>query len=200
MLAGLVAAADPVRPTAPGALAVLRDAGLRVMMATGDGRRTARAVARGLGIEDWRAEATPQDKRDLVARMRDEGHCVAMAGDGINDAPALAAADVGVAMGTGADVAVRSAGVTLMGGDLVGIARARRLAGETLRNVRQNLFFAFVYNVVGVAVAAGVLYPAFGVLLTPVFAALAMSLSSVSVIANALRLRRLPLEGTRRSD
>ena len=200
MLAGLVAAADPVRPTAPGALAVLRDAGLRVMMATGDGRRTARAVARGLGIEDWRAEATPQDKRDLVARMRDEGHCVAMAGDGINDAPALAAADVGVAMGTGADVAVRSAGVTLMGGDLVGIARARRLAGETLRNVRQNLFFAFVYNAVGVAVAAGVLYPAFGVLLTPVFAALAMSLSSVSVIANALRLRRLPLEGTGRSD
>ncbi len=194
VLRGLVAAADPVRPTARGALDRLRGAGLRIVMATGDSRRAARVVARGLDIDDWRAEATPEDKRDLVAGLKDEGHCVAMVGDGINDAPALAAADVGIAMGTGADVAVRSAGVTVMGGDLTGLARAHRLAGETLRNVRQNLFFAFVYNVVGVAVAAGAFYPAFGVLLTPVFAALAMSLSSVSVIANALRLRAIPLE------
>ena len=147
---------------------------------------------KGLGVDDWRAELTPEDKRDLVARLKEEGRCVAVVGDGINDAPALAAADVGVAMGTGADVAVRSAGVTLMGGDLLGLVRARRLAGDTLRNVRQNLFFAFVYNAAGVAVAAGVLYPVLGVLLSPMIAAAAMSLSSVSVIGNALRLRRRP--------
>ena len=196
---GLVAAADPVRPSARSALETLRGAGLRVVMATGDSRRAARAVARGLDIDDWRAEATPEDKRNLVARLKDEGRCVAMAGDGINDAPALAAADAGIAMGTGADVAVRSAGVTLMRGDLMGIVRARRLADETLRSVRQNLFFAFVYNVAGVAIAAGALYPVLGVLLSPMIAAAAMSLSSVSVIGNALRLRRRPLEGQPRS-
>ena len=193
-LRGIVAVADPIRPSTRAALGTLRGAGLHIVMATGDGARTARAVARELDLDDWRAEAAPEDKRELVAALRARGHRVAMAGDGINDAPALAAADVGVAMGAGADVAVRSAGVTLMGGDLMGIARARRLAAETLRNVRQNLFFAFVYNVVGVAVAAGALYPTFGVLLTPVLAALAMSLSSVSVIANALRLRGIALE------
>ncbi len=192
---GLLAVADPVRPTARGALDRLRGAGLRVVMATGDSRGAARAVALGLGVDDWRAELTPEDKRDLVARLKEEGRCVAVVGDGINDAPALAAADVGVAMGTGADVAVRSAGVTLMGGDLLGLVRARRLAGDTLRNVRQNLFFAFVYNAAGVAVAAGVLYPVLGVLLSPMIAAAAMSLSSVSVIGNALRLRRRPHDG-----
>ena len=190
---GLVAVADPLRPTARGALERLRGAGLRIVMATGDRPGAARAVAQSLGIDDWRAEAAPEDKRALVAELKGEGHCVAVVGDGVNDAPALAAADVGVAMGTGADVAVRSAGVTLTGGDLMGIVRARRLAGETLRNVRQNLFFAFVYNAAGVAVAAGALYPVLGALLSPMIAAAAMSLSSVSVIGNALRLRRRPL-------
>ena len=190
---GLVAVADPLRPTARGALERLRGAGLRIVMATGDRPGAARAVAQSLGIDDWRAEAAPEDKRALVAELKGEGHRVAVVGDGVNDAPALAAADVGVAMGTGADVAVRSAGVTLTGGDLMGIVRARRLAGETLRNVRQNLFFAFVYNAAGVAVAAGALYPVLGALLSPMIAAAAMSLSSVSVIGNALRLRRRPL-------
>ena len=193
-LQGLVAASDPIRPSAPAALGAIRGAGLRIVMATGDSPRAARAIARELDIDDWRAEAAPEDKRDLVAELQSRGHRVAMAGDGINDAPALAAADTGIAMGDGADVAVQSAGVALVGGDLLGIVRARRLAGETLRNIRQNLFFAFVYNVAGVAVAAGVLYPVFGVLLSPVLAAAAMSLSSVSVIGNALRLRRVPLE------
>ena len=193
-LQGLVAVSDPIRPSAHAALGELRRAGLRIVMATGDSRRAARTIARALDIDDWRAEATPQDKRDLVAELRSDGHRVVMAGDGINDAPALAAADTGIAMGEGADVAVRSAGVALVGGDLLGIVRARRLAGETLRNIRQNLFFAFAYNVVGIAVAAGVLYPMFGVLLSPVFAAAAMSLSSVSVIGNALRLQGAPLE------
>ena len=197
-LQGLVAAADPIRPTARDALGMLRGAGLRVVMATGDSSRAARAVARELDIDDWRAEATPEGKRDIVAELKARGLRVAMAGDGINDAPALAAADAGVAMGSGADVAVRSAGITLVRGDLMGITRARRLAGETLRNVRQNLFFAFIYNAVGVAVAAGVLYPVLGMLLSPVLAAAAMSLSSVSVIGNALRLRRVPLEGSPR--
>jgi len=192
-LQGLIAVSDPIRPSARAALGELRRAGLRIVMATGDSRRAARTVARALDIDDWRAEAAPEDKRDLVAELRSGGHRVVMAGDGINDAPALAAADTGIAMGEGADVAVRSAGVALVGGDLLGIVRARRLAGETLRNIRQNLLFAFAYNVVGIAVAAGALYPMFGVLLSPVVAAAAMSLSSVSVIGNALRLRGAPL-------
>ena len=199
-LQGLVAASDPIRPSARAALGKLRRAGLRIVMATGDSPRAARTVARELDIDDWRAEATPEDKRNVVAELQARGRRVVMAGDGINDAPALAAADTGIAMGEGADVAVRSAGVALVGGDLLGIVRARRLAGETLRNIRQNLFFAFVYNVAGVAVAAGALYPVFGVLLSPVLAAAAMSLSSVSVIGNALRLRRVPLERSPRPD
>ena len=192
-LQGLVAAADRLRPAAPGAIETLRASALRVVIATGDGPRTARAVARALDVDDCRAEMRPEDKRALVADLQARGHRVAVAGDGVNDAPALAAADAGVAIGTGSDVAIESAGITLMGGDLAGIVRARRLARATLRNVRQNLFFAFVYNAVGVAVAAGVLYPAFGVLLTPIAAAAAMSLSSVSVIGNALRLSRVRL-------
>ena len=198
-LRGLVAAVDPIRPTARAALGKLRREGLRIVMATGDSPRAARTVAGELDIDDWWAESSPEDKRDLVADLQSRGHRVAMAGDGINDAPGLAAADTGIAMGEGADVAVRSAGVALVGGDLLGIVRARRIAGETLRNIRQNLFFAFVYNVAGIAVAAGVLYPMFGVLLSPVLAAAAMSLSSVSVIGNALRLRRVPLETSPRS-
>ena len=199
-LQGLVAVSDPIRPSARAALGALRRAGLRIVMATGDSPRAARALARELDIDDWRAEAAPEEKRNLVAELQSRGHRVVMAGDGINDAPALAAADTGIAMGDGADVAVRSAGVALVGGDLLGIVRARRLAGETLRNIRQNLFFAFVYNVAGIAVAAGVLYPMFGVLLSPVLAAAAMSLSSVSVIGNALRLRGVPLERSSRRD
>ena len=159
-------------------------------MATGDNRRTAEAVARPLGIDEIRAEVSPEDKAALVQELQGQGLKVAMAGDGVNDAPALAAADVGIAMGTGADVAVESAGFTLVKGDLAGILRARRLAQATMANIRQNLFFAFVYNAAGVPVAAGVLYPLFGLLLSPMIAALAMSLSSVSVIGNALRLRQ----------
>ena len=192
-LQGLVAAADRLRPGAPGAIETLRASALRIVMATGDGPRTARAVARALGIDDFRAEMRPEDKRALVADLQARGHRAAVAGDGVNDAPALAAADAGIAIGTGSDVAIESAGITLMRGDLTGIVRARRLARATLRNVRQNLFFAFVYNAVGVTVAAGVLYPVFGVLLTPIIAAAAMSLSSVSVIGNALRLHRVRL-------
>jgi Cu+-exporting ATPase len=158
-------------------------------MMTGDNRTTAQAVAASLGIEAVEAEVTPQDKAALVARLRGEGRAVAMAGDGVNDAPALAAADVGVAMGAGADVAIESAGVTLIKGDLMGLLRARRLSRAVMRNIRQNLFFAFVYNAVGVPIAAGLLYPVFALLLSPALAAAAMSLSSVSVIANALRLR-----------
>ena len=192
-LQGLVAAADRIRPAAPGAVETLRASALRIVMATGDGPRTARAVARALGIDDCRAQMRPEDKRALVTGLQARGLCVAVAGDGVNDAPALAAADAGIAMGTGADVAVESAGVTLVRGDLAGIVRAHRLARATFRNVRQNLFFAFAYNTVGVAVAAGALYPAFGVALTPIAAAAAMSLSSVSVIGNALRLNRIRL-------
>ena len=190
---GLVAAADQVKPTTREAIGRLRRSGLRIMMLTGDSPRTARAVAAGLEIDDWRAEATPEDKRDIVAELKAEGRHVAMAGDGINDAPALALADTGIAMGTGADVAIKSAGVTLMRGDLNGIVRARLLGRGTLSNIRQNLFFAFVYNAVGVTIAAGVFYPMFGVLLSPMVAAAAMSLSSVSVVGNALRLRRVRL-------
>lgn len=191
--AGLVAVADRVKETTPDAIRALHAAGLRIVMATGDSRRTAEAVARDLGIDEVRAEVSPEDKGALVEELRGQGLKVAMAGDGVNDAPALAAADVGIAMGTGADVAVESAGITLVKGDLTGIVRARVLARATMSNIRQNLFFAFVYNAAGVPVAAGVLYPLFGLLLSPIVAAAAMSLSSVSVIGNALRLRTLRL-------
>ena len=188
-LAGLIAIADPVKETTPEALRLLRDAGLRVVMLTGDNRRTAEAVARLLGIDEVEAEVLPADKSEVVRKFRGQGRIVAMAGDGVNDAPALAAADVGIAMGTGTDVAMESAGVTLLRGDLRGIATARRLSVATMRNIRQNLFFAFAYNVAGIPLAAGVLYPSLGLLLSPIVAAAAMALSSVSVIANALRLR-----------
>ncbi|MDO9501406.1 heavy metal translocating P-type ATPase [Falsiroseomonas sp.] len=187
--AGIVAVADPVKETTPAALAGLKDAGIRVLMLTGDNRTTAEAVARRLGITEVEAEVLPEDKQRIVERLRAEGRRVAMAGDGVNDAPALAAAEVGIAMGTGTDVAIESAGVTLLGGDLTGILRARLLSRAVMRNIRQNLFFAFAYNAAGVPVAAGVLYPVFGILLSPVIAAAAMALSSVSVVGNALRLR-----------
>ncbi len=192
-LAGLVGVADPVKETTPAALAALKDEGLRIVMLTGDNRTTAEAVARRLGIDDLQAEVLPQDKGAVVERLRRGGRVVAMAGDGVNDAPALAAADVGIAMGTGTDVAIESAGVTLLRGDLTGIVRARRLSHATMRNIRQNLFLAFVYNALGVPIAAGILYPVFGILLSPIIAAAAMSLSSVSVIGNALRLRAVRL-------
>jgi Cu+-exporting ATPase len=192
--AGLVAVADRIKESTPAAIRGLKQAGIRVIMATGDARPTAEAVARELGIDDVEAGVSPEDKHDLVKRLHGEGLKVAMAGDGINDAPALAAADVGIAMGTGADVAVESAGVTLVKGNLNGILRARSLAEATMRNIRQNLFFAFVYNAAGVPLAAGILFPVFGTLLPPVFAAAAMSLSSVSVIGNALRLRVVKLD------
>ncbi|MBO6902544.1 MAG: heavy metal translocating P-type ATPase [Rhizobiaceae bacterium] len=194
-LAGIVAVSDPIKETAAGAIRALHDSGLKIIMATGDNERTARAVAARLGIDEVRADMLPQDKQALVEELRRDGAKVAMAGDGVNDAPALAAADVGIAMGTGADVAMESAGITLVKGDLTGIVRARRLARATIRNIKQNLFFAFVYNAVGVPVAAGILYPILGVLLSPMIAAAAMSLSSVSVISNALRLRTVKLQG-----
>lgn len=193
-LAGLIAVADPVKKTSAEALSRLRAEGLRIVMLTGDGRATAEAVARDLGIDEVEAEVLPEQKSEVVKRLQREGRIVAMAGDGVNDAPALASADVGIAMGSGTDVAMESAGVTLVKGDLLGILRARELSRATMRNIRQNLFFAFVYNAAGVPIAAGILYPVFGLLLSPVFAAAAMSLSSVSVIANALRLRRVRLE------
>ncbi len=193
-LAGRLAVSDPVKPTTPAALEALRALGLRIVMATGDAERTARAVAARLGIDEVHAAATPETKARLIAALQAEGRKVAMAGDGINDAPALAGADVGIAMGTGADVAIESAGITLPQGDLAALVRARRLARATLGNIRQNLFFAFVYNAAGVPIAAGVLYPFLGLLLSPMLAAAAMSLSSVSVIANALRLRTLRLD------
>jgi len=193
-LGGLIAIADPIKATTPAAVQTLKAAGVRVVMLTGDNKTTAQAVARRLGIDEVEAEILPEDKAKVVARLRKEGRIVAMAGDGVNDAPALAAADVGVAMGTGTDVAIESAGVTLLKGDLQGIVRARQLSHATMSNIRQNLFFAFIYNAAGVPIAAGVLYPAFGLLLSPIIAAAAMALSSVSVIANALRLRRASLE------
>ena len=193
-LAGIVAVADPVKETTEAAIKALHEAGLTVIMATGDNERTARAVAASLGIDDVRAGALPEGKKDLIDELQAAGHKVAMAGDGVNDAPALAAAEVGIAMGTGADVAVESAGITLLKGDLTGIVRARRLAHATMRNIRQNLFFAFCYNAAGVPVAAGILYPLTGMLLSPMIAAAAMSLSSVSVISNALRLRATRLD------
>ena len=187
--AGIIAVSDPIRDTARGAVAALKGLGLRVIMATGDNRATADAVARELGVDEVHAEVLPEDKSRIVAELRKEGRRVAMAGDGVNDAPALAAADVGIAMGAGADVAVESAGITLIGGDLGGVVRARNLATATMRNIRQNLFFAFVYNALGIPLAAGILFPVFGILLSPMIAAAAMSFSSVSVIGNALRLR-----------
>ena len=188
-MAGIIAIADPVKDTTPEALRTLRGEGIEVVMLTGDNRVTAEAVARRLGIERVEAEVLPDHKSDIVKRLREEGRVVAMAGDGVNDAPALAAADVGIAMGTGTDVAIESAGITLLKGDLTGIVRARRLSQATMSNIRQNLVFAFVYNAAGIPIAAGVLYPAFGWLLSPMIAAAAMALSSVSVIGNALRLR-----------
>ena len=191
--AGIIAIADPIKPTTPAAIEALHREGIRIVMLTGDNRTTAEAVARRLGIDEVEADVLPDRKSEVVQRLRKEGRVVAMAGDGVNDAPALAAADVGIAMGTGTDVAIESAGVTLLGGDLTGIVRARRLSHATMRNIRQNLFFAFIYNAAGVPVAAGVLYPTFGILLSPIIAAAAMALSSVSVIGNALRLRAVHL-------
>ncbi|MGE8104529.1 copper-transporting P-type ATPase [Allorhizobium sp. NPDC080224] len=192
-LAGLFAIADPIKATTPDAVMALIEDGIRVVMLTGDNKTTALAVARRLGISEVEAEVLPEDKSKIVSRLRSEGRIVAMAGDGVNDAPALAAADVGVAMGTGTDVAIESAGVTLLKGDLQGIVRARQMSRATMSNIRQNLFFAFIYNAAGVPVAAGVLYPVFGLLLSPIIAAGAMALSSVSVIANSLRLRNIKL-------
>ncbi len=192
-IAGLVAVADPVKETTPAALKALHKEGFRIVMATGDNERTAKAVAGRLGIDEIRADVLPEDKARIIKELQAEGRKVAMAGDGVNDAPALAQADVGIAMGTGADVAIESAGLTLVKGDLNGIVRARRLARATMRNIKQNLFFALVYNAAGVPVAAGILFPFFGILISPIFAAAAMSLSSVSVVGNALRLRSVEI-------
>jgi Cu+-exporting ATPase len=192
-LAGVLGIADPIKPSTPDAVRDLQGEGVRLVMMTGDNRTTALAVAARLGIEDVEAEVLPQDKAAVVQKLRAEGRAVAMAGDGVNDAPALAAAEVGVAMGAGSDVAIESAGVTLLKGDLSGLVKARRLSRAVMRNIRQNLVFAFVYNAAGVPVAAGLLYPVFGWLLSPQVAAAAMALSSVSVIGNALRLRAVRL-------
>jgi P-type Cu+ transporter len=191
---GVIAIADPVKSSAKAALQALRDDGLRIVMLTGDNLTTARAVAARLGIDEIEAGVLPERKSDVVQRLCHEGRRVAMVGDGVNDAPALAAADVGVAMGGGTDVAIESAGVTLLTGDLMGLLRARRLSVATMRNIRQNLAFAFLYNSAGVPIAAGVLYPVFGILLSPMVGAAAMALSSVSVIGNALRLARVKLD------
>ena len=191
--AGILTVADPIKDSTPAAIAALHEEGVRIVMLTGDSRTTAEAVARNLNIDEVVAEVLPEQKVEVVRKLQSEGRRVAMAGDGINDAPALAQAEVGIAMGTGTDVAMESAGVTLVKGDLRGIARARRLSHATMGNIRQNLFFAFIYNALGVPVAAGVLYPVFGILLSPIIAAAAMSFSSASVVTNALRLRRVPL-------
>ncbi len=193
--AGVIAIADPVKASTPAALDALRAEGIRIVMLTGDNRTTALAVAKKLGIDEIEAEVLPEDKHQVVRRLRAQGRVVAMAGDGVNDAPALAEADIGIAMGTGTEVAIQSAGVTLVKGDLAGIARARALSRATMRNIRQNLFFAFAYNAAGIPIAAGVLFPFFGLLLSPIVAAAAMALSSVSVVGNALRLRRTRLVG-----
>jgi Cu+-exporting ATPase len=190
---GIIGVADPVRASTFEALRLLHDEGMKIIMLTGDNRTTAEAVARKLGIDQVFAEVLPRQKNELIKRLQGEGHVVAMAGDGINDAPALAQAQVGIAMGTGTDVAMESAGITLVQGDLRAIARARRLSRATMANIRQNLFLAFVYNVVSVPVAAGVLYPLFGILISPIWASAAMSLSSLSVVGNALRLRKVVL-------
>jgi Cu+-exporting ATPase len=192
-LGGLFAIADPVKSSTPDALKALAAEGIKVIMLTGDNKTTAGAVARRLGIADIEAEVLPDQKSAVVTKLRQAGRIVAMAGDGVNDAPALAAADVGIAMGTGTDVAMESAGITLLKGDLTGIVRARKLSQATMKNIRQNLFFAFIYNAAGIPIAAGILYPAFGLLLSPIIAAAAMALSSVSVIGNALRLRTVRL-------
>jgi Cu+-exporting ATPase len=189
-LAGMLSVSDPIKPSTPEAISLLRNSGINVIMATGDGLATARTVAAKLGIGEVYGEVRPQDKAALAVRLKSEGHIVAMAGDGINDAPALASADVGIAMGTGTDVAMSTAQVTLVKGDLRGIATARRISVDTVGNMRQNLLFAFIYNAMGVPIAAGVLYPFLGILLSPMIAALAMSFSSVSVVGNALRLRK----------
>jgi Cu+-exporting ATPase len=189
-IAGLLGVADPIKDSTPDAIRHLHDEDIRIVMLTGDSRTTAEAVARRLGLDEVIAEVLPDQKADVVKRLQGEGHIVAMAGDGLNDAPALAEAQVGIAMGTGTDVAMESAGVTLVKGDLRAIARARRLSRRTMANIKQNLLFAFVYNSAGVPIAGGILYPFFGLLLSPVIAAAAMSLSSVSVVGNALRLRR----------
>ena len=188
-IAGIVGIADAVKASTPQALATLREADIRIVMLTGDNRTTAEAIAMRLGITEVEADVLPDKKADVVTKLKAEGRIVAMAGDGVNDAPALAAADVGIAMGTGTDVAMESAGVTLLKGDLMGIVRARALSKAVMGNIRQNLFFAFIYNAAGVPIAAGVLYPTFGILLSPMIAAAAMALSSVSVVGNALRLR-----------
>ena len=192
-LAGLIGVADPIKETTREAIEALHREGVKVVMLTGDNRTTAEAVARSVGIDQVEADVLPDQKAAVVTRLQERGERVTMAGDGVNDAPALAAADVGIAMGTGTDVAIESAGVTLVKGDLRGIVRARRLSKATMSNIRQNLFFAFVYNVLGVPVAAGVLYPFLGLLLSPMIASAAMTFSSVSVIGNALRLRRISL-------
>src|SRR5690606_25549335 len=193
--AGLIAVADPIKESTPEAISALHAEGLKIVMLTGDSRATAKAVAARLGIDEVIAEVLPEQKVEAVRKLQTEGRIVAMAGDGINDAPALAQAEIGIAMGSGTDVAMESAAVTLVKGDLRGIVRARALSRATMRNIRQNLFFAFVYNALGVPIAAGVLYPVFGLLLSPMIAAAAMSASSVSVIANALRLNRVPIAG-----
>ncbi len=191
--AGIVGVADPIKESALQAIAALRAQGIRVVMLTGDNRTSAATVAQKLGIDDFEAEVLPQDKAEVIKGLQSSGRIVAMAGDGINDAPALAQAQVGIAMGTGTDVAMESGGITLVKGDLRGIVRARKLSLATMRNIRQNLFFAFIYNSIGVPLAAGVLYPFFGILLSPILAAAAMSFSSVSVITNSLRLRNVKL-------
>jgi Cu+-exporting ATPase len=192
-VAGLIAVADPMKASTPEAIEMLHKDGIKIVMLTGDNRITAEAVARKLRIDEVHAEVLPDRKIEVIRDLQTKGRIVAMAGDGINDAPALAQAHVGIAMGTGTDVAMESAGVTLVKGDLRGILKARRLSRGTMRNIRQNLFFAFVYNVIGIPIAAGVLYPFFGILLSPVIASVAMTFSSVSVISNALRLNRLEL-------
>jgi Cu+-exporting ATPase len=192
-LAGLLGVADPIKETTAEAIRQLHAAGLKVVMMTGDNAATAEAVAREIGIDEVHAGVSPEDKSRVVRELQEAGSIVAMAGDGINDAPALAQADIGIAMGTGTDVAIESAGITLVRGDLLGVAKARNLSRATMKNIRQNLFFAFAYNTVGVPIAAGILYPFFGLLLSPMLAAAAMSLSSVSVIGNALRLRNTQL-------
>jgi Cu+-exporting ATPase len=191
--AGLLGVADPIKPSTPEAIRALHQEGVRMVMLTGDSRATAEAVARKLGIDDFEADVLPDRKSEVVKRLQAQGHVVAMAGDGINDAPSLAQADVGIAMGTGTDIAMEAGGITLVKGDLRGIVRALRLSRATMRIIRQNLFFAFIYNSLGVPIAAGVLYPVFGMLLSPILAAAAMSFSSVSVISNSLRLRNVRL-------
>jgi Cu+-exporting ATPase len=192
-LAGLLGVADPVKESAPDAIRRLHDAGLRIVMVTGDNHTTAQAVARNLGIDEVQAGVLPDQKSEVIKQIQAQGHKVAMAGDGVNDAPALAQADVGIAMGTGTDVAMESAAVTLVRGDLRALVRARKLSQATMKNIRQNLFFAFFYNAVGVPIAAGILFPFFGILLSPMIASAAMTFSSVSVIGNALRLRNVAL-------